>query len=134
MDQFQAAKAIIDAEEQGNQPKRSQKVPERSREASKASVGGITKNGGIFAAFSKAGENMLVALKCAGRYDVMLREYMLMDMEDGGASGAAKQALAEKEKELQGHGNCKTRKNMGAQQTQYMRALDFGQFERRHAV
>eukprot|EP00959_Pyramimonas_sp_CCMP1952_P142159 2975444-Pyramimonas_sp.AAC.1 len=46
-------------------------------------------------------------------------------MEDGEALKAAKHTLEETEKELQEHGNYKTRKNVGAQQTQHLKALDF---------
>eukprot|EP00959_Pyramimonas_sp_CCMP1952_P343800 7201462-Pyramimonas_sp.AAC.1 len=55
----------------------------------------------------------------------MLREYILTDMEDGEALKAAERALGEKEKELHDHGDCKTCKNMGALQTQYLEVLDF---------
>eukprot|EP00959_Pyramimonas_sp_CCMP1952_P342181 7168658-Pyramimonas_sp.AAC.2 len=46
-------------------------------------------------------------------------------MEDGEALEAAKQAMEEMEKELQEHGSYRTCKNMGAQQAQYLKALDF---------
>ena len=59
--------------------KRIKKVIERSKAVSKALVEGIKQNGGIFAAFSQAGGNMNVALKCAEEYDTMLREYVLID-------------------------------------------------------
>eukprot|EP00959_Pyramimonas_sp_CCMP1952_P424827 8897989-Pyramimonas_sp.AAC.1 len=45
-------------------------------------------------------------------------------MEDWETLEAAKQALEERGKELREHGNYKTCKNMDAQQTQYLKALD----------
>ena len=100
MGQIKAAKAIIDAEEQGNPQKRSRnmrnkKVIERSKAVSKAFVEGIKQNGGIFAAFSKAGENMKVALKCPEEYRTLLREHTLIDLEDWVALETAKAALGE---------------------------------------
>eukprot|EP00959_Pyramimonas_sp_CCMP1952_P258120 5394780-Pyramimonas_sp.AAC.1 len=54
----------------------------------------------------------------------MLREYMLMDKEDGEALKTAKQALEERGEELMEHGSYKTC-TMGAQKTQFLKALDF---------
>eukprot|EP00959_Pyramimonas_sp_CCMP1952_P110347 2308506-Pyramimonas_sp.AAC.1 len=112
MVQAQVAKAIVDAEEQCDRPKRSRnqrfkKVLERPGEASKASVEGIKKNGGIFTALSRAGETVRVALNCAEERDATMREHALMDKEDRVALEAAEQALEEKEKELMEHGNYK---------------------------
>eukprot|EP00959_Pyramimonas_sp_CCMP1952_P417792 8753142-Pyramimonas_sp.AAC.1 len=72
---------------------------------------------------------MMVALKCAENCDVMLRENMPMNMKDGEALKAAKQALEE-----EGEGAAGTRQLHGAQEHGCAADLVCGQVERQRAV
>eukprot|EP00959_Pyramimonas_sp_CCMP1952_P259524 5426179-Pyramimonas_sp.AAC.2 len=67
--------------------------------------------GGIVTAFSRAGESMTEALRCAEEYSILVNKHMAMDINDEDALEAAKQELDEKEKDPHEMGDYKTAKN-----------------------